>query len=85
MMETAPILLSDVVFPASARLTACGRAKSNSPCASSPDVIAMEQYKRISKHSLHDCYANMLVPDLTDEVSRQPEIIPTARGDIERT
>lgn len=53
-IKNVPILLSDVVAPASAKLTACGSAKSSSPCASRDEVIAILQYSRITRHSLHD-------------------------------
>jgi hypothetical protein len=81
--RNVPILLYDVVLPASARFTACGKAKSNSPWASSPDVMAMEQYKRINKHSLHNFYDSTLVSDFRDEAGRQPLIVLAAQVDIE--
>ena len=53
-IERIPILLSDVVTPASAKFAACGSAKSSSPCASREEVAAIWQYSRITRHSLHD-------------------------------
>lgn len=83
MTKNIPILFSDVVLPASARFTAWGKAKSNSPCARSPDAMAMEQYRRINKYSLHSFYSNILISGRKDSLNRQPLIIPAAQADVE--